>query len=225
MDRLTDRLTGRRPLVDRTSDVLSDVRGRLVSRRRGPTIAGMSLGTAAAVGAGAIASMVVLPRLMTSRGTRQGWGGTMAGSRTLSVGDVMTRDVVTASPDTTLQDLARLMESRNVGTVIITSDGQLRGLVTDRQIVTHGLARGMNPDSSRAEEIMTRETPGPGGVVTAHPRMDLLEAARLIGQHRIRRLPVVEDGRLVGILSVADLADEVKEMVSAMMDELSRAEK
>lgn len=220
---LLDRIMGRRPAAG-PGDVLTDLRERFGMGREEMTVAGMPLGTAAAIGAAAVASAVVLPKVM-GWGVRQMPMGTMAPPRAMSVAEVMTRDVVTAPPSATVRELAQLMERHNVGTVVIAEEGRLRGLVTDRQLATHCLARGMNPDTCRADEVMTAEMPGPGGVVTAHPHMDLLEAARLMGRHRIRRLPVVEDGRVVGILSVADLAGEVKDMVSAVMDEISHTER
>ena len=144
----------------------------------------------------------------------------------MRVADVMTRDVVTACTDATIRDIADLMAKNNVGTVVITDrDGKLEGIVTDRQVVTKCIAEGCDPSTSRIEEIMTREMPGPMGIVKASPDMDILDAARLLGQHHIRRMPVVEDSRVVGIVSEADLADEIMDAVAGILEEVSKAEK
>lgn len=220
---MLDRLGLRRAPTYVPAGLLATARGRL--GRDGLHLRGAAPGmrwpggTVGALAVGALVAAAVLPWMMI-RGARQAMMG--MNGRSLSVAQVMTRDVVTALPGATARELAELMERHNVGTVIISSNGQLRGLVTDRQLVTRCMARGLGPDACRAEEIMTA---GPAGLVTASPEMDLLEAARLMGRHRVRRLPVVEGGTVVGILSVADLAGEVKEMVSSVMDELSRAER
>lgn len=144
----------------------------------------------------------------------------------MKVADVMTKDVVTAEPTTTIREVARLMADKNVGTVVITDPaGKLQGLVTDRKVVTECIAKGCDPSSSRIEEIMTRDIPGPLGIVTANPDMDILEAAKELGRHHIRRMPVVQDDRVIGIVSEADLADEVREAVDGLLEEVSKAEK
>jgi CBS domain-containing protein len=139
----------------------------------------------------------------------------------------MTKDVVTASGNASVREVADLMAKHNVGTVIITDgDGKLEGLVTDRQLVTDCIAKGCNIDSSRVGEIMTGKLPGAMGLVTASPDMDILDAAKQFGQSHIRRMPVVEDGgRLVGVLSEADIADELKDAVGGLLEEISKAEK
>ncbi len=145
----------------------------------------------------------------------------------MRVADVMTKDVVTARGDATVRDIADLMTKHNVGTVIITDrDGKLEGLVTDRKLVTDCVAKGRDPSSSRVDEIMTGKLPGPLGLVTANPDMDILEAAKQFGQSHVRRMPVVEDGgRVVGVLSEADIADELKDAVDGLLEEVSKAEK
>lgn len=140
---------------------------------------------------------------------------------------MMTKEVVTACADATIRDVAELMAKNNVGTVIITDrDGRLEGLVTDRKLVTDCIAKGCDPSASRIDEIMTGKLPGPLGLATATPDMDILDAAKQLGQRHVRRMPVVEDGgRVVGVLSEADLADEVKEAVDGLLEEISKAEK
>lgn len=147
----------------------------------------------------------------------------------MRVAEVMTKDVVVACPEATVKDVAELMERNNVGTVIITSaDGKLEGIVTDRKLVTDCVAKGCNPSDCKIESIMTGHLPGPlgaGQLVTASPDMDVIDAARKLGENRIRRMPVVEDGgKVVGIVSASDLAEEVMEAVDGLLEELSKAE-
>ncbi|MHB0868910.1 MAG: CBS domain-containing protein [Chloroflexota bacterium] len=144
----------------------------------------------------------------------------------MKVAEVMTRDVVTAQPDASIREVAELMASKNVGTVIITDGGgRLQGIATDREIVTDCLAKGCDPSSSRIQEIMTGEMPGGMGLATASPDMDILDAARELGMRKVRRLPVVEDDRVVGIVSEADLAGPVKEAIDGLLKELAKAER
>ncbi len=145
----------------------------------------------------------------------------------MKVEEVMTREVVTAQPSATVKEIADLMSRNNVGTVVITDQaGKLQGLVTDRKLVTDCVAKGCDPASSRVEEIMTRDMPGPMGLVTASPDMDILDAARKIGDSRVRRLPVVDrSDRVLGIISAADVADSLEDAVVGLLEELSKAEK
>ncbi len=144
----------------------------------------------------------------------------------MRVADVMTKEVVTARTDATIRDVADLMSKHNVGTVVVTDrDGKLEGLVTDRKLVTDCIAKGRDPSSSHIDEIMTGKLPGRIGLVTASPEMDILDAAKQFGQSHIRRMPVVEDGgRVVGVLSEADIADELKGAVGGLLEEISKAE-
>ncbi len=144
----------------------------------------------------------------------------------MRVADVMTKDVVTACPDATVKDIAELMARNNVGTVVITDGaGNLEGIVTDRKLVTDCIARGCDPSSTRVGDVMTSRMPGGMGLVTATPDMDIIDAARKLGENRVRRMPVVEDGRLVGIVSSADMAEEVMEAVDGILEEMAKAER
>ncbi|MGI5834937.1 MAG: CBS domain-containing protein [Chloroflexota bacterium] len=147
----------------------------------------------------------------------------------MRVAEVMTKDVVVACPEATVKDVAELMERKNVGTVIITdADGKLEGIVTDRKLVTDCVAKGCNPSECKVEEIMTGKMPGPLGaaqMITATPDMDVIDAARKLGESGIRRMPVVEDGgKVVGVVSASDLAEEVMEAVDGLLEELSKTE-
>jgi len=118
------------------------------------------------------------------------------------ISEVMTTDVRSCEPSTTVREVARVMASEDVGPVPIVENGRLVGIVTDRDLVVRVLAEGQDPDSTTVERIASRET------VSVSPDQDLDEALRLLARHQVRRLPVVEGDRLVGIVAQADVARE-----------------
>jgi len=112
----------------------------------------------------------------------------------------MTESVVTAGPGESVRAVAALMRERNVGSVIVVAaDGTPSGFVTDRDLATGVLADGHDPSAA-----VRGYASAP--VVTASPEMPVLEAVELMAGHGIRRLPVMEDGRLTGIVTLDDLA-------------------
>ena len=134
-----------------------------------------------------------------------------------SVKDAMTGDVKTAAPSQSLTDVARLMKQEDVGSVPVVDGERLIGVVTDRDIVVRGIADGSDPHAIKAGDIASRD------VVTVRPDDDLDAALRLMAQHQVRRLPVVDDGQLVGVVAQADVAHEAKEKdVGHVVEEISR---
>jgi CBS domain-containing protein len=133
------------------------------------------------------------------------------------VRDVMSRSVRATSPSQSLTEAAALMRSEDVGSVPVVDDGRLIGIVTDRDIVVRAVAERRDPQSITVAEIASRE------LVTVEPEQDLDEALRLMATHQVRRLPVVEDGRLVGMLAQADVAIEAKDKkVGELVEEISK---
>ena len=119
--------------------------------------------------------------------------------------EVMTNPVIRIHPDESVAVAARMLERYNIGILpVCGNDGKIRGLVTDRDMVTRCLAAGKYPAQTRVWEIMTRQ------VISAPPDMDGALAASLMGSRQIRRLPVVENGRLCGMVSLGDLAKDVE---------------
>lgn len=115
--------------------------------------------------------------------------------------ELMTRQVVRISPEETVAVAARTLARCNIGSLpVCGQDGKLKGLVTDRDLVIRCLAAGKKPEETKVWEIMTT------GVITAGPEMDAEVAAHLMGSRQVRRLPVVEQGRLCGMVSLGDLA-------------------
>ena len=115
--------------------------------------------------------------------------------------EIMSRSVVQIHPEESVAVAARTLERHNIGALpVCGEDGVLRGVITDRDLVTRCLAAGRSPESTKVREVMT------GRVITAAGDMDSAEAAALMGSRQIRRLPVVENGILQGMVSLGDLA-------------------
>jgi CBS domain-containing protein len=113
---------------------------------------------------------------------------------------IMTPGVVTASADTDLLSVAQLMRDHAVGSVVICDhEGEPAAMVTDRDLAVRALA-----EQRPLDEAVVEHASRP--LVTGDPDMDLEEAAALMVQHRVRRLPVVQQGTLVGIVTLDDIA-------------------
>jgi len=115
--------------------------------------------------------------------------------------DVMTSNPCTIDADKDIAYAAKMLKDEDVGIAPIVEGDQLIGVLTDRDIAIKVVAEGKDPKSTTVREIASTS------VVTIDPQQDLDEALRLMAQHKVRRLPVVEeDGKLVGILAQADVA-------------------
>lgn len=116
--------------------------------------------------------------------------------------EVMTSDPVALEESATIEDAARLMRDRNIGDVVVTSGGKVVGIVTDRDIVVRAIADGRD-GSAGLSSIYSRD-PETLGVDDS-----VAHATRAMREHGVRRLPIVEDGLLVGIVALGDLAEEM----------------
>jgi len=115
--------------------------------------------------------------------------------------EVMTNPVIRIHPDETVAVAARTLTHYNIGALpVCGNDGHLLGLVTDRDLVIRCLAAGRSPLHTAVRDVMTR------AVVSARPDMDTNLAASLMGREQVRRLPVLENGKLCGMVSLGDLA-------------------
>jgi CBS domain-containing protein len=118
----------------------------------------------------------------------------------MKIREIMTTDVTTAELNTTLEEIATIMRHEDVGAVPILDDGELAGLVTDRDIVLRCVAEGRDPGECSAEDILTE------GLVTVTPDQNVDDAAEIMSRNQIRRLPVLQSGKLVGMVSLGDIA-------------------
>lgn len=119
-----------------------------------------------------------------------------------TIQEVMTTDLVTCPTTTSIADAARLMRDRDIGDVLVTRDGdQLAGIITDRDLVVRCLADGAAADA-------TLEQACSSDITTVTPDSSIDDAVRLMREQSLRRMPVVTDGRAVGIVTLGDLAIE-----------------
>jgi CBS domain-containing protein len=124
------------------------------------------------------------------------------GTTGAKVRDVMTQDPIALDANATVVEAAEQMRDAAVGDVLVVQNGRLLGIVTDRDIAVRGVAAGEDPRTMKLANIMSAE------LTTVSPDDDAARAVELMRKRALRRLPVVENGRLVGILSLGDLAIE-----------------
>ncbi|MEV8592677.1 CBS domain-containing protein [Streptomyces sp. NPDC052012] len=118
------------------------------------------------------------------------------------VRDIMTSAPVTVGPHTSVAEVARVMRDRDLGAVLVTDGDQLRGLVTDRDLVVRSLAEGGDPEQTTVAGACSED------LVTVAPDDELDTAIRLMREHAVRRVPVVDRGHAVGVVSLGDAAME-----------------
>lgn len=131
------------------------------------------------------------------------------------VRDVMTENPRALKASNSIMEAARLMRDDQVGSLPVVEDGQLVGMITDRDVVTRAVAEGAAPETT----VGNVYSPQP---VSIGPDADLDEALQLMARHQVRRLPIVADERLVGILAQADVArDENAKKTGELVGEIS----
>ena len=119
----------------------------------------------------------------------------------MKVSDIMTKNVIGISPEESAEVAARTLTHYNIGALpVYSGDGKLCGMVTDRDLVIRCMASGKLPSQTKVKNVMT------GQVLSVSPDTDATEAARIMGNKQIRRLPVVERGKLCGMVSLADIS-------------------
>jgi CBS domain-containing protein len=137
----------------------------------------------------------------------------------MEIRDVMTESVVTAPPTATVREVAETMRERNVGSVVLVSEeGDPVGFITDRDLAVSVLADGHGGDVAAGDHASSP-------VVTGTASMDVTEATELMVGHGIRRLPIVDDGRLTGIVTLDDLAVRIGdlEIAASITAQVTRA--
>ncbi|MFD2371954.1 CBS domain-containing protein [Brevibacillus sp. GCM10020057] len=136
--------------------------------------------------------------------------------------EIMTKDIATVTLKDNVYEVACKMRDWNVGVIpVVDEKNDVIGIITDRDIVIRGLAE-KHEGSTATEVVMTRD------IVLGRPDMTVDEAAKIMAQHQIRRLPVVENGKLVGIVALADMAirqvhhDEASDALQRISEPTSR---
>lgn len=116
----------------------------------------------------------------------------------------MTGDLAVISPEATVIEAAQLMQKHDVGAVPVCEGSNIVGLVTDRDIVVRNIAHGKDPNHTPVRDVMTTQVKG------ISPETNISQAAGIMATQQIRRLPVIQDDRLVGMVSLGDLATKAK---------------
>jgi len=139
----------------------------------------------------------------------------------MKVKDIMSRDVAYINPMSNIVDAARLMQQHDVGSIPVCDENGVVGIVTDRDIVVRNIAHGKDPQSTKVQDIMTTN------VTTTNPDADINDVSRLMAEEQIRRIPVVENNKLVGIVALGDMAvDSRSDMeASEALTEISKPDK
>ena len=128
----------------------------------------------------------------------------------MKVRDLMTKQVVSIDPNESVEVAARTLTQYNIGALpVCGGNGKLCGVVTDRDLVTRCVASGQGPAQTSVRDVMTKQ------VLTAQPDMEIGVAAHYMGRQQVRRLPVVENGKLCGMISLGDLAKREQSIMDA----------
>jgi CBS domain-containing protein len=122
----------------------------------------------------------------------------------MKVKDLMTSDPAKVGPDDVIAEAATLMKQQDRGAIPVVRDGLLIGIITDRDITIRGVAEGRDAKTTKVSEIMSADP------ITIAPDADISEAATIMAKSQIRRIPVVENGQLLGIIVTAQLARREK---------------
>ncbi len=135
----------------------------------------------------------------------------------MKASDIMAGGLITCAPDTPIAEAAQLMRERDTGDVLVTNNGKLLGIVTDRDIAVRAAAAGADPTAAPVGKFMSKH------LVTGRPNWDLDRVAKTMGKHQIRRLPIVDNGMLLGIISLGDMAlrDKHKDKVARSLQAIS----
>jgi CBS domain-containing protein len=130
---------------------------------------------------------------------------------TQTVREIMIKQLVTVEMDTSLTVVARTMRDAGIGDVLVVEDGRLRGVATDRDLVVRAMAEGKDPEHTAVRAVCSTE------LVSIGPDDEVDTAVMVMRRNALRRLPVTQDGRPVGIVSLGDLAIE-RDRASALAD-------
>jgi CBS domain-containing protein len=114
--------------------------------------------------------------------------------------EVMAQGLATCTPDASVTDVAAVMRDRDIGDVLVVEDGKLCGIVTDRDLAMQALTGEDDPMQTPIHKFMTTK------IVTGMPDWSLKQVAKIMAKHQIRRLPIVQDDKVVGIVSLGDVA-------------------
>ena len=130
------------------------------------------------------------------------------------VREVMNRNIVTAKPEITLKEAAKVMSEMHIGCLIIYANEKILGIITSSDILK-AVAGDREPNATYAADVMTKD------VKTISPDKDLASAAETMAKYKIKKLPVVSDGKLVGLITTSDIASVEPRLIAGMADLMS----
>jgi len=137
----------------------------------------------------------------------------------MEVEDIMVQKVVTVSKDATVKEAVKLMNQHEIGCIVAVHAGEIVGIITERDMLKKVLEKSIDPSKIKVHEIMSKK------LVLGTPTMDVAEAARLMLKSNIKKLPIVVDSRLVGIVTLTDIARaaHIEAQMNNLMKELSKS--
>jgi CBS domain-containing protein len=124
---------------------------------------------------------------------------------------IMAKNVLTITSEETIAGAARRMQEANVGCLVITNSGKVQGIITDRDLAVRCISQGHNPQQCHVSNHMSSP------VITTEPDMDILDAAHLMTEQKVKRLPVVEGDQLIGLVSFSDVAQAMDRPMHDLM--------
>ncbi len=130
--------------------------------------------------------------------------------RVISVRDAMARKVLTAGPNTTVAKAAKMMAERGVGSIIIAKGKKPVGILTERDLLMKVVSTDLRPSKIRVGKIMSAP------ILSIGPNEDITQAARIMAKNKLRRLPVVERGKLIGIVTASDITASSPELIEVV---------
>ncbi|HEY8891235.1 MAG TPA: CBS domain-containing protein [Clostridium sp.] len=135
----------------------------------------------------------------------------------MKVSEIMTKDVISLSADDTAEHAAKLMEEHNIGSIPVNANEKVIGIVTDRDIILRCIAKGLDIKSQKVRDIMTSNP------VVGEENINVDDAARIMCERQIRRLPITSNNQLIGIVTLGDLALEpnCREEATLALSEIS----
>jgi CBS domain-containing protein len=136
-------------------------------------------------------------------------------SSLIIVRDVMSKEVKVVRPDTTMQEVVATMNKFNIGSIIVMQADRAVGIITERDILKRMVEQCIAPETLTARHVMSSP------IVTISETASVEEAARLMARKRVKRVPVINDGRVVGILTFTDIVFKVPTLLS-VLEELVR---
>jgi len=122
------------------------------------------------------------------------------GEVAVEIGDIMVNKVVKVDPNVSVRDAARLMNRHEIGCLIAVKKGNALGIITERDLLKKIVEQARNPEKTKVRQIMSKR------LFVGSPHMEIADAVRLMLQKKIKKLPIVEDGRMVGLVTLTDIA-------------------